>query len=119
LAHRADFDRLTGEPDAFHKVKPVYAELHRNVPCRLSTASGDRERTTDDTADLVERSFKLFVDPELTLREDDLVLQVRDAGGRVLASELDVVAIKPLSDGRVVHHLELSLEVRRGARQWQ
>jgi hypothetical protein len=121
MGHRCDIDRLVDGRDDFNKPLTDTEERYVGVPCYLSglsTVGGNDERSTLDTRDMVTMGYKLFLPLDYVVAESDRIREVRDADGQVLARDLNILAVRPISRPSRVHHLEVTVEVRRGSQTW-
>lgn len=113
LSHLATYKAPAPATDRFGQPTGVLEAKASDVPCRLSRPSGG-EVLTEATRDAVENNFMLYLGPDATLVEGDVVTQVKDKLGNVLAQNLDVLIVRPVSglDG-VTHHKEARCFVAR------
>ncbi len=121
LIHELQVYRRSGDLDRFGQpvdYNPTFAgALTATYPCRISGKSGNQSggRDTDDySRDVFEINYRVFVDPDADVREDDTVLVLDPRTSFELMPKAKVTRKSVISDGSATHHLEIDCRVERG-----
>ena len=118
LQHVCDIEARSVTEDVMGQPENEYVSAATNVPCRLIHPSENESRSTRSVEDY-RLNYGLLLLPDVEIRESDRIAEVRDAAGTVIAREIDIEKISPVSDGRgITHHLQLSGSVKRESVLW-
>lgn len=113
LGHRMTIQAQTKRKDRFNQPVDVWEDKATDIPCRLTNPSGG-ETYTDRSRNVVKADYVLYFQTDVAIGESDRVGTVTDADGNVLATDLDVLLVRPAGgfDGRA-HHLEAPCVMHR------
>jgi hypothetical protein len=121
LIHELQVFRRSGDVDRFGQpvdANPTFAgPATGSYPCRISSKSGNQSggRDTDDySQDVFEINYRVFVDPDADVREDDTVMVLDPRTSYELMPKALVTRKAVVSDGVAAHHLEIDCRVERG-----
>lgn len=123
LIHELDVYRRSGATDRLGQPvdsnPSIVGPLTATYPCRLSSGSGGGRgrggRINDERSlDVFAVNYKVFVMPDVDVREDDTVVVRDPRTGFELSPKAKVFLKSVISDGNDVHHIELDCTVQRG-----
>jgi hypothetical protein len=111
LNQTADLERpLSGEPDRFGQPSSTFEAFAVAIPCRIVAVTGKREILSPITREVQQTDWKLFLPPDVDLRELDRVAVVRDRHNNVIAQDCRVVAVNKIPGAAgTLHHIEALL----------
>ncbi len=109
LIHTCDVGALAqGVDNSYGTRAKTWPLSYTTEPCRIVATSG---REVKIGAEVVISDWKLFVDADVTVDEQDQVsnLRLRSSGALIDASTYEIILVMPRSDSVNGHHKELAL----------
>ena len=110
LTHTARIQGRGTATDRFGQPLLSYSDKD-TVPCRLSFPGGSfggGEQLRMGTRDTVRAPYVVFLATGTDIGEKDIILEIKDEAGNVLASDLEVQQVRKRTGAPgVVHHIEV------------
>lgn len=114
MPHTAVIQRRSQVTNRLGGVRKEYEDKAAGVQCRLSNVSG-RAAWTQTNEGTIKAEYNLYFPVGTDIEELDRVLNVRDVGGAIIASNLIPLIVRHVNKGQGgIHHIEVPCKVDRG-----